>query len=391
MDAAGARWQRILLSSGLLEPAGGGRTVRDWIVDAVIFAFAVVAGTLVLASTWGRHSTAVAVADIILGAAACAALWRRREQPGAVALVTVTLSAVSALASMATLPAVFNAAIRAPLRVLAGLTALAVAATVVFALLYPEVNSRGTGWQVVVGGLLTAVALGWGLFVRVQRQLFRELRERSEAKARDAERRRIAREMHDVLAHRLSLLSVHAGALENAGGAVGPEYAEAAGVIRASAHGALEELRAVIGLLREHDDGPRPEPPQPALAQIPDLVAESRAAGLAVTYREDVRAPVPPTIARTAYRTVQEGLTNARKHGGGEPVDVSLAAGAGRPLVVELISRGPAGPRSGAGLPGTGTGLIGLAERVELAGGEFASGPDGNGNFVLRATLPLTA
>ena len=76
-------------------------------------------------------------------------------------------------------------------------------------------DGRGYGWQLTVGLLLTAVALGWGLFVRAQRELFKGLRERGQEKAREAERRRIAREMHDVLAHRLSILSVHAGALEN--------------------------------------------------------------------------------------------------------------------------------------------------------------------------------
>jgi signal transduction histidine kinase len=391
MEAGVARWQRVLLSSGLLEQAGGRRTVRDWIVDVAIFAIAVVSGTFVLASTWDRHSTAVAVLDIFLGTVACAALWRRREQPVTVALLAVTLSSVSALAAMATLPAVFNAAIRVPLRTLAAIAALALAATALFALLYPEVDGRGYSWQVAVGVLLTAVALGWGLFVRAQRQLFRELRERAEGKAREAERRRIAREMHDVLAHRLSILSVHAGALENAGTAVPREYVETAGVIRASARTALEELRQVIGLLREHEDGPVPEPPQPTLEQIPDLVEESRSAGLSVHYREDVRVQVPAVVGRTAYRAVQEGLTNARKHGGGDRVDVTLDAAAGSPLVVELVSHGSAAPGNGAALPGAGTGLVGLAERVELAGGEFESGPNEHGNFVLRATLPWTS
>jgi hypothetical protein len=173
MEAGVTRWQRMLLSSGLLEPAGGRRTLRDWIVDVAIFAVAVVSGVFVLASTWDQHSTTVAILDVALGSVACAALWRRREQPLAVALLAVTLSSVSALAAMATLPAVFNAAIRVPLRTLAGIAALAIAATAIFALLYPEVDGRGYSWQLVVGVLLTAVALGWGLFVRAQRELFR--------------------------------------------------------------------------------------------------------------------------------------------------------------------------------------------------------------------------
>src|SRR4051812_41615869 len=137
MEAGVARWQRVLLSSGLLEPLGGRRTVRDWIVDVAIFAIAVVSGGFVLASTWDRHSTAVAVLDVALGSVACVALWRRRERPVGVALLAVVLSSVSALAAMATLPAVFNAAIRVRLRLLVGIAALAVVGTAIFPLLYP--------------------------------------------------------------------------------------------------------------------------------------------------------------------------------------------------------------------------------------------------------------
>ena len=250
-----------------------------------------------------------------------------------------------------------------PLRALAGIVALAVAGTAIFPLLYPEVDGRGYGWQLTVGLLLTAVALGWGLFVRAQRELFKGLRERGQEKAREAERRRIAREMHDVLAHRLSILSVHAGALENAGDRLPPEYAETAKVIRTSARTALEELREVIGLLRS-EEASAVEPPQPTLDQLPALLAESRAAGLTVNY-EPQRTTVPDLVGRTAYRAIQEGLTNARKHGAGDTVQLTIDNGP--PLVVELTSHGHAP----ATLPGTGTGLVGLAERVELAGGEL--------------------
>jgi signal transduction histidine kinase len=371
---SGARW---LLSGGLLGSDDTLRTVRDWVVDALIFAVAVAAGIYLLQSTWEQHSTVAKVLDIALGSIACAALWWRRERPGAVALVAIPLSVVSGLAGMAALPALFNAAIRLSLRRVALLTALSVALSPVFPLLYPDVNGRGAGWQVVVGLLLTAVALGWGLFVRAQRELVRGLRERAQDEAREAERRRIAREMHDVLAHRLSILSVHAGAMENA--PLPPEYKEAAQVIRTSAHTALEELRQVIGLLRRQESA-GVEPPQPTLAAIPALVEESRTAGLEVAFAGEM-PDVPELVGRTAYRTVQEGLTNARKHAG-ERVDLTI--GAGPPLVVELVSHGSAA----RAVPGTGTGLVGIAERVELAGGSLHFGPAADGTFVLRATLP---
>jgi signal transduction histidine kinase len=385
MGAGTARWQRTLLWGGLLEPGAGRRTIRDWVVDAVIFAFALCSGAFVLAQTWDRHSTAVAILDVALGSVAALALWVRRRHPLEVALVAVTLSAVSALAAMATLPAVFNAAIRLPLKQLLGVTALAAAGTAILPLLYPEVDGHGYGWQLSVGLLLTAVALGWGLFVRAQRELLRGLRVRAEEDAREAERRRIAREMHDVLAHRLTILSVHAGALENARATLPAEYRETAHVLRDGARLALEELRAVIGLLREQPLGPAPEPPQPTLEQIPALVEESRSAGMAIRYRERIGSAVPLAVGRTAYRAVQEGLTNARKHAAGEPVQLTIADGP--PLVVELVTRSA---RAAHGVPGSGTGLVGLTERVELAGGEVSYGPDADGNFVLRATVPWT-
>jgi signal transduction histidine kinase len=203
--------------------------------------------------------------------------------------------------------------------------------------------------------------------------------------ARDAERRRIAGEMHDVLAHRVTLLAVHAGALEFRPDAPPEEIAHAAGVIRQSAQAALRELREVIGVLRDDRPGDAPEPPQPTLDAIPALIEESRAAGMHVRSQIDV-AGGEAMVGRTAYRVVQEGLTNARKHAPAAAVDVTVSAPEGD-LVVEVRSRPSAAAR--APLPGAGTGLIGLAERVSLAGGELQHGRDAGGDFRLRATLPL--
>jgi signal transduction histidine kinase len=204
--------------------------------------------------------------------------------------------------------------------------------------------------------------------------------------ARAAERRRIAREMHDVLAHRLSLLSVHAGALEFRPDAPPEEVAEAATVIRESARAALDELRGVIGVLRE--DESLTEPPQPAIADLAALVEESRAAGMRITARIELGDAAPTAAAgRSAYRIVQEGLTNARKHAPGAAVTLTVEAPDGD-LRVEVHSLAPVAVASASPLPGAGTGLIGLAERVTLAGGELESGVDPAGAFVLRARLP---
>src|SRR5581483_3119293 len=157
--------------------------------------------------------------------------------------------------------------------------------------IFPLLNSTGPVLrQRFPGFLLVAVALGWGLFVRARRDLIGSLRERAERleaergrnveQAREAERRRIAREMHDVLAHRLSLLSLQAGALELRPNATEQEIAHAA-AIRASAASALEELRDVIAVLRE-DGSESTGPPQPTLARVPALLDESRAAGMMI-------------------------------------------------------------------------------------------------------------
>ena len=182
------------------------------------------------------------------------------------------------------------------------------------------------------------------MFVRARRQLVLSLRDRAERaeaeqqlrveQARQQERARIAREMHDVLAHRISLLSLHAGALEFQPDAPPEEVARAAGVIRASAHEALEDLRAVIGVLREEPTTAIPERPQPTLADLPALIEESRAGRHAGALRRssspDVDA-VPAATGRSAYRIVQEGLTNARKHARGAAVDVTVDGARGRP------------------------------------------------------------
>jgi signal transduction histidine kinase len=251
-------------------------------------------------------------------------------------------------------------------------------------------------WSVVLIGAVVA----WGMFVRARRQLVLSLRDRAlraEAEqqlrveqARHQERARIAREMHDVLAHRISLLSVHAGALEFRPDAAPREIAQAAGVIRASAHQALQDLREVIGVLRDDAGDGAPERPQPSLTDLPALIDESRRAGMAVTWENRLHdvTVVPANIGRSAYRTVQESLTNARKHAPGATVRVVVGGAAGAGLTVEV--RNPL-VRAAPEIPGAGAGLIGLTERAMLAGGRLEHGRTGQGDFRVRAWLPWPA
>jgi len=201
--------------------------------------------------------------------------------------------------------------------------------------------------------------------------------------------------MHDVLAHRLSLLATYAGALEYRPDAPPERLAQAAGVVRAGVHQALEELREVITVLRDDEpaDGTHP---QPGLADLGRLATESRDAGTPVDVVARISRPeeLPGAVGRTVYRLVQEGLTNARKHAPGQPVRVLLDGRPGDTLLIELTnpvapvgSAAPAGPGVAA-VNGSGTGLIGLTERVRLAGGELEHATSADGEFWLRARLP---
>lgn len=395
------RWQRRLLPGELVD-APGRRSARDWIVDSALFVVALAAGIAGLVQGWPDHNEFELAVDFALGSIACLGLWLRRSHPVRVGLVAVVAAAVSGLAGAAAPIAVFNVAVRGSRRALFGIAALGLVSLSVYPLLYP---STGRFWtQLIVGILIMVAAISLGLFARVRRELVLSLRDRAErveseqrlqvVQAREAERRRIAREMHDVLAHRLSLLSVHAGALEFRPDAPAEEVAEAAAVIRSAAHAALQELRDVIGVLRDDGDESVPQPPQPTFAQIPALIEESRTAGMNVRSHVELPADreIPAALGRTAYRVVQEGLTNARKHAPAAAVEVRISADARPSLLVEVVSR-PAvevavTPR--VTQPGAGRGLIGLAERVALSGGELQFGPDEHGDFVLRATLPWT-
>ncbi len=398
-----ATWQRRLLPGELGRPDDRRRSARDWAVDGCALLLAWLIGAGILFDAWDDHGAGLVAVDVALGVVAGLLLWWRRPHPTGVGIAVGALSAVSGLAVGPALVALFNAAIRSSRRGLAAVLAAQAGASVAYALVYPDAQDP-LALSVAIGLLVTAVVVGWGLFIRARRELVRSLRERAarlEAEqrlrveqAREAERRRIAREMHDVLAHRVSLLSVHAGALEFRPDAPPEEIAQAAGVIRETARAALEELRAIVGVLREGDEAGT-EPPQPTLADVPALVEEGRAAGARIDLElaGDLDA-VPAAIGRAAYRIVQEGLTNARKHAPGAAVRVRVAV-AGPQLAVSVVNRAPvavAAPGAAGGpLPGAGAGLIGLRERVELAGGRLSHGPDAAGDFVLEATLPLSA
>ena len=367
------------------------------LTDAGLFGLAVTAGSITQGYLWHIHGEVLNWLDVALGVVACLALWWRRVHPMAVFALTLG-AAVSPLALFAFLVALCTAASRLRSRALIAVVVLTAAGSVVFPVVNPAAGEIvKVGFPAFLG---TVIAFGWGLYLRARRELVASLQERAERleadqqrnaeQAREAERRHIAREMHDVLAHRLSLLSLHAGALEFHPDASPGDIAEAAAVIRTSAAAALADLRQVITVLRE-DSTAADAPPQPGFGQLADLLGESRQAGMTLDARVDLPGPsqASETASRTVYRVVQEGLTNARKHALGAPVTVTVATD-GESVIAEVISGRPAVMTGRAAAPpsGAGTGLIGLAERLALAGGHLEHGPNAIGDFILRATLP---
>jgi signal transduction histidine kinase len=382
-------WIQSALPDVVVDAPGEGRTRRARLLDAAAYLFSFAIATATLVDSWELHPPWLRPVAIVVGIAAIVSLRWRRTHPAAVGIGIGVVALVILTASGANLVATFNAAIRARGREFAIIAGLAIAWAIVNPLLYPPDTSYA--FDAGASMLMAGTAIGWGLFVRARRQLVRSLRDQADRAgddAREAERRRIAREMHDVLAHRLSLLSVHAGALEFRPDAPAEEVAEAARVIRESARAALEDLRGVIGVLREDGGDSLTEPPQPTLADLAALIEESRAAGMRITERIEIGDAAPSAAAgRTTYRIVQEGLTNARKHAPGAAVTLTVQSPDGE-LEVEVRSLAPVAVAAEPSLPGAGTGLIGLAERVTLAGGELEHGVDRDGSFVLRARLP---
>jgi signal transduction histidine kinase len=320
-------------------------------------------------------------------------LWR----PLAGSLVLTVLAVIS---PAATPPATFGAlqVARRQRFPLAGVVAGAGVAAHAIQGAWRSHGGMSYGWWLVLVTLGYGAIIGWGAWAQAREALIRSLHERAEraeaeqgrrvAEARMLERRKIAHEMHDVLAHRLSLLATFAGALEYRPDSSPERLARAAGVVRDGVHQALEELREVISLLRDDEPAPGdPTRPQPVLADVPRLVDESRDAGAEVQLHSAVDEPAeaPPTVARTAYRVIQEGLTNARKHAAGQSIHVDLRGGPGAGLEVSVRNRlsRPGTPPGWSG----GAGLVGLTERVQLAGGRLDHQSTGD-EFRLHASLP---
>lgn len=342
------------------------------------------------------------VVDPVVAVSAVALVPGVFRRPIPAAMTLALLAAVSPAATPASTAALVAVALRFRLSAGVPVALLGVATHAILGVTRP-MESLGYGWWLLLVSAVHAALLGAGVAFSTHLDLIRSLRERAMraeaeqalrvAEARRAERDRIAREMHDVLAHRLSLLATYAGAMEYRPDSPPRQLATAAGVVRDGIHRALEELRDVIGVLR-HGDGDDPDvtrAPQSGLADLEALVAETRAAGTSVRLDTDLEpdATPPQKLDRTAYRVAQEGLTNARKHAPGAPVTMRLTGRPGDTLILEMENAirttHRTTPRYDVASLGGGTGLVGLAERAALVGGRFSHAVTDDGTF--RVTL----
>jgi signal transduction histidine kinase len=237
----------------------------------------------------------------------------------------------------------------------------------------------------------TIGAVATGLLVRTRRELSSSIEQLRAAQARDieqiardvriSERTRLAREMHDVVSHQVSLIAVQAGALQVT--ADDPDTSRAGSVIRTLAVRTIEELRQMLTILRDPEAPLRELTPQFTVGDIDDLVRES---GVNVDLELDVPDHLAPSAQRAIYRTIQEGLANSRKHAPGAPVTIRCRASE-KTLLLTLQN----GPHEGLvpDIPSTRHGHIGLVERAELLGGTFEADAADGGGYLIRLQIPL--
>ncbi|WP_103886595.1 sensor histidine kinase [Actinacidiphila yanglinensis] len=395
------------------------RRVRD-AAPAVLLAL-----LFVIAPAFGPHGwTSADIAPTLLAVASCLPLVVRSRWPLAVLLATLALDVLRIIVTphAGTAPAAAVVALYtlATLRRRSLAWPVGIASAALITAVYAVVHGQ-SGTSGVVLGLfdLPILATALGDTVRNRRAYLAEVEARAERAERTREqesqravaeeRLRIARELHDVTAHHLTLVNAQAGVAHHLMRTDPDAAYQALGQIKETSRAALDELRATVGLLRRPDDDPAQLHPLPGLADLDELFGTFRASGFQVDVRRRGTAvPVATGVQLAAYRIVQEALTNARRHASGAHVRVLLEYGAGslhitvandaphgvhpRTAASRLSAGQPAGahPETGPGAGRhTGHGLIGMRERATALGGTVSAGPDHAGGYRVRAELPL--
>lgn len=364
----------------------------------------------------GRHGEAwdltVTGGDVAVTLVSAAALTQLRRLPLATLVVTAAATFVGIVADLsvnlgqlATTIALYSFALRRPREhavVAAGVTSVVLGVTSV---LGATIGGQSWGRQNVILWLWTAA--GIGLAVQGRRATIAALQDRArraeETREETALRRvaedrvRIARELHDAIAHHVAVISVQAGVAEHLVGRDPAAAAEALHHVRGSAKAVLAELQSVLGVLRQ-DEADLPTAPTPDLSHLDELVASFRSIGMPVTVETSgPPARLAPAADLAAFRLVQEALTNVQKHATGARARVMLAVRGDRLELTVANERPPAraddelgwSPAGRAAATGSGLGLVGMRERVAAAGGELRTGPTKDGGFRVEANLPL--
>ncbi|MCA1220560.1 sensor histidine kinase [Streptomyces sp. 8L] len=339
----------------------------------------------------------------VLMTLAAAALVLRRHHPRSVLFVTVGLTVAELVLGPATEPVVFSVVVALftlaahtdrPTTWRVGLLTMAVLTAVAMALgtgpWYSQQNLGLFAW--------TGMAAAAGDAVRSRRAFIDAMRERAERAERTREeeagrrvaeeRLRIARDLHDVVAHHIALVNVQAGVAAHVMDKRPDQAKEALAHVREASRSAIDELRATVGLLRQTGDPEAPTEPAPGLAQLDALVDTFRSAGLPVRCLVEDEAPrLPAAVGLAAYRVVQEALTNVRKHAGADAKAEVSVVRAATGIEVTVLDDGGSGPREVA--PGGGHGLLGMRERVTALGGSLVAEPRYGGGFRVQAILPV--
>ncbi|MEV0167700.1 sensor histidine kinase [Nonomuraea fuscirosea] len=280
-----------------------------------------------------------------------------------------------------------------------GLVAGALAATGAILIFYDQVlpglplpqtpSELPPSWPVEIGAICVFLVVGWavGGAVRWKRETTARLvRHLSEAAVAD-ERRRIARELHDVIGHSMSLIAVKATVANHVADERPQEVRAALAVIERTSRGALTEIQRVLGLLRSDGDLADTHVPAPGMADLPELADHARSAGVEVELTVHGEAALPPTVAMSVYRIVQQALTNVITHAG--PTRCSVTVGIdGRAVTIDVTDDGPRHGRPPRASRGGGHGLIGMRERVKMYGGTFEADFRSEGGFRIAARLP---
>jgi signal transduction histidine kinase len=355
----------------------------------LVVGFSFLLGVLALAAAYFR--TSVVEAYVVFGLVQALLLWWRRSHPVVVLLLILitdvvawALSPSREFASPALAFAIYAVSVydRTAVRMWVAAASIVIVVAAVASLLFGD---YAISRALIPAGAISLVAWVIGDYIRSRRQFFAELvarHQQARVQAAEEERMRIARELHDVVAHNVSVMAIQAGAARVAGN----NSKDALQSIETTARDTLAELNHLLGVLRKDSDAPLS--PQPGLDEVETLVNTARQAGLEASLKvAGEPRPLPAALDLSAYRILQEAITNVLKHAQATRVEVTIAYQPDAVLVT--VSDNGMGVQQRVGAA-TGHGLIGMRERVELFNGELTAGSGSLGGYTVHATLPLS-